>query len=171
MLLQYTTGGCPVNAGRDWAKEEIHAEVMRVPHESNFSDDTIANFSAYAKGKVASKWARLVLYDDIKGNIPKQMKVSPIAAIPHKFKVFRSILDLSFLLKLTLQGRVPSVNEESEKTDPGGAIDQIGNVLLHLIRAFVEAQEGGQYFSGKMGYQGWFLEAILQGVRRMEFLI
>ena len=40
--------------------------------------------------------AKLVLWDDIKENPPPQMKISPIAAIPHKSKVFRSILDLSF---------------------------------------------------------------------------
>ena len=53
------------------------------------------------------------------------MKVSPIAAIPNKSKAFRSILDLSFLLKLTAHGRVSSVNKNSDKTAPGGAIDQI----------------------------------------------
>ena len=69
------------------------------------------------------------------------MKVSPIAEIPHKSKSFRSILDLSFSLKLTPHGRVPSVNENNKKTAPGGAIDQIGHVLLHLIHAFSEAPD------------------------------
>ena len=67
------------------------------------------------------------------------MKVSLIVAIPHKSKAFRSILDLSFSLKLTTHGCVPSVNENSEKTAPGGAIDQIGHVLLSLIHAFSES--------------------------------
>ena len=56
--------------------------------------------------------------------------------IPHKSKAFRSILDQSFSLKLTPHVRVPSVNENNRKTAPGGAIDQIGHVLLHLIHAF-----------------------------------
>ena len=72
---------------------------------------------------MASKGARLVLYDDIKGNTPPKMKVSPIDAIPHKSKAFILILDLSFLLKLIPQGRVPSVNENSKNTDPGGRLD------------------------------------------------
>ena len=58
------------------------------------ADDVIAYFAAEAKDKVASKRARLVLYDYIKGNIPKQMKVSPISAIPHMSKAFILILDL-----------------------------------------------------------------------------
>ena len=58
------------------------------------------------------------------------MKFSPIAAISHKSKALRSILDLSFSLKLTPHGRVPSVNENIEKMAPGGTIYQIGHVLL-----------------------------------------
>ena len=69
------------------------------------------------------------------------MKVSPISAIPQKSKVFISIMDLSFLLKLTPYGQAPSVSEKSEKTDPGGVIDKIGHVLLNFIHAFAEAPE------------------------------
>ena len=119
---------------------------MRVPHKSALSDDTIAHFAAETKGKVASKRARLVLYEDIKCNIPKQMKLSPISAIPNKIKSVRYILDLSFSLKLSPQGRFLSVNEKSEKTGPGGTIDQIWHVILRLIRAFVEAQERAKLF-------------------------
>ena len=69
------------------------------------------------------------------------MKDSPTASIPHKSKSFRSILDLSFSLKLTPHGHAPSVNENSKKTAPGGAIDKIGHVLLRLINAFAEAPD------------------------------
>ena len=84
------------------------------------------------------------------------MKVSPIAAIPHKSKAFRSILDLSFSLKLTPHGRVPSVNENCEKTAPGGAIDQIGHVLLCLIHAFAEAPDCTNIFQSKWGIKDGF---------------
>ena len=69
---------------------------MKVPYESDLSDKSIAHCSAEAKGKVASNQACLVLYDKIKGNMPTEMKVSPIAAIPHKSNAFRLILDLLF---------------------------------------------------------------------------
>ena len=96
---------------------------MRGPHESSLVDDDIAHFAAEAKSKVSSKRVRLVIYEDIKGNILKQMKVSTIAAIPHKSKAFWFILNLSFSLKLTPQGRVPSLNGNSKETASGGAID------------------------------------------------
>ena len=41
------------------------------------------------------------------------------------------------------------MNEDSEKTAPGDAIDQIGHVLLHLIHAFAEAPDGAKIFQAK----------------------
>ena len=78
------------------------------------------------------------------------MKTSPIVAVPHKSKAFRSILDLSFSLKLTPHGRVPSVNKNSNKTAAVGAIDQIVHFLLHLIRAFAGAPDCANIFQEKL---------------------
>ena len=129
---------------------------MRGTHESALADEPIAHFSAEAKVKMASNQARLVLYDKIKGNIPTQIKVSPIAEIPHKSKAFRSILDLSFSLKLTPHGRVPAVSKKSDKKAPGGAIDQIGHVLLRFIHAFAEAPEYAKIFQEKWDIKDGF---------------
>ena len=109
---------------------------MRIPHQSALSDEVVDHFSDESKRKVASKSARLVLYDEIKGDIPKQVKVSPISATPHNSKAFRSILALSFLLELTPQVHVTSVNKNRKKTATGGAIDHIWHLILCLIRAF-----------------------------------
>ena len=57
---RYATVGCPVNTGRNWTKEEIHAAVMMGPHESALAEEEISHFAAEAKGKVASNQARLV---------------------------------------------------------------------------------------------------------------
>ena len=105
---------------------------------------------------MASNQARLVCYKIFKGDFPTKMKVSPIAEIPHKSKAFRSILDFSFSFKLTPHGRVPSVNENSEKTALGGAIDQIGYVLLRLIHAFSEAPDGANIFQSKWDIKDGF---------------
>ena len=98
---------------------------------------------------MASNQACLVCYENFKGCFPEKIKVSPIAEIPHKSKTFRSILDLSFSLNLTPHGRVSSVNEINNKTAPGGAIDQIGHVLLYLIHAFAEAPDCANIFQAK----------------------
>ena len=81
---KYATGGRPVKTGRNWNKEEIHAAVIMGPHESALSEEVIAHFSAEAKEKVAPNQARMVCYKKFKGDFPKNMKVSPIAEIPHK---------------------------------------------------------------------------------------
>ena len=48
-LQKYATGGCPLKTGRNWTKEEIHAAVMMVTHDSAFSEEAIAHFAAGAK--------------------------------------------------------------------------------------------------------------------------
>ena len=73
----------------------------------------------------------MVLWDDIKHNPPEQLKISPIAMIPHKSRLFREILDLSFALGLKNGDTLQSVNKASTKTAPKGAIDQLGHALGH----------------------------------------
>ena len=52
-LMDYAMGACSVKTGPNWNKEEIHATVMRVPHDSNLAEEAIAHFAAEAKVKVA----------------------------------------------------------------------------------------------------------------------
>ena len=58
----------------------------------------IAHFAEEIKENLRTNQARLVPWDDTNDTPPPQLKISPIAAIPHKSKAFRSILDLSFHL-------------------------------------------------------------------------
>lgn len=65
--------------------------------------------------KVEQGYAQLVAWDAIKNNPPKTLKISPIAAIPHKSRGFRMILDLSH--GVTVAGKwYPSVNEATNPT-------------------------------------------------------
>ena len=66
-LKRYATKGCPVKNGRNLTKEDINAAVMRGPHESALSEESISHFTAEAKKKVASNQARLVCYKTPKG--------------------------------------------------------------------------------------------------------
>jgi hypothetical protein len=101
---------------------------------------------------VRTKQARIVDWDSIKDNPPKELKISPIVAIPHKSKAYRSILDLSFCLRLKTGGIQAAVNDTTEKTAPKGAIDQIGEALSRIVHAFAEADDNAKNFHGKMGY-------------------
>ena len=57
----------------------------------------------------------------------------------------------------TTHGRIPSVNENSEKTALGGAIDQIGHFLLYLIHAFSEALDCANISQEKWDIKDGFL--------------
>ena len=97
-----------------------------------------------------------MLWDSIKDNPPKELKISPIAAIPHKSKDFRSILDLSFRLHLNNGGVRTSVNNTTEKTAAAGAIDQIGEYLSRIIHAFAEADDEANIFMAKWDIKDGF---------------
>ncbi len=135
-LLQYATGGCPVNTGQPWTVEQMEAAIQRGPHSSALEQDAIEQLHAEVEEKVRNKQARLVQWEDIRSNPPTELKISPISMIPHKSRKYRTILDLSFSLRLQDGSRIPSVNENTVKTAPAGAIDQIGHSLSRVIHAF-----------------------------------
>jgi hypothetical protein len=156
MLAEWATLGCPTKTGQPWTKEEMWEAVARGPHQSALSPDALQHFATEAEQKVRMGQAKLVLWDDIKDNPPRQLKISPIAAIPHKSKAYRSILDLSFRLRLTSGGIRTSVNDTTEKTAPAGAIDQIGECLARIIHAFAGADEDAKIFMAKWDIKDGF---------------
>jgi hypothetical protein len=103
--------------------------VERGPHRSATTPTAVQHFTEEIQEKLRTNQARLVPWDAIKDNPPPQLKISPIAAIPHKSKAFRSILDLSFRLRLKKGGVLAAVNDTTIKSVPKGAIDQIGECL------------------------------------------
>ena len=148
--------GCPTRTGKPWTKTEMWEVVAQGPHCSALSPKAIAYFKAEATEKVRTKQARLVRWEDIKDNPPKELKISPIAAIPHKSKDFRSILDLSFPLCLKNGGVLASVNNTTEKMAPAGAIDQIGKCLSQIIHAFAETDKDAKIFMAKWDIKDGF---------------
>ena len=96
----------------------MQAAIERGPHRSALLDEATAHFKAEVDEKVRTGQAKLVAWDSIKDNPPPELKISPIAAIPHKSKQFRSILDLSFHLRLARGEVIPSVNSTTVKTAP-----------------------------------------------------
>jgi hypothetical protein len=104
------------------------------------SSGTIAGGNAE---KVAQEgYARLVRWLDIKDNPPPNLKISPIAAIPHKSRLFRMIFDLSHGIMV---GKVKhaSVNASTNPTvAPATVMAELGNFLLRLIYAVANAPNG-----------------------------
>jgi hypothetical protein len=113
-LLQCALNGCPVDCGSNWSYKQLLAAITNGPHASANMDEAVTACRKEAMDRVAEGCCGLVYWDDIKDNIPPNLKILPIAAIPHKSREFRMILNLSF--KLLLNGkRVETVNEASDK--------------------------------------------------------
>jgi hypothetical protein len=162
VLQEWATFGCPTRTGNPWTKEEIWEAVKQGPHQSALTPEAIAHFTEEAAEKVRTNQAHIVVWEDIKDKPPRELKISPIAAISHRLKAFCSILDLSFRLKLKNGGVLASVNDTTEKTAPKGAIDQIGDCLLQLIHAFAEVDKTAKIFMAKWDVKDgfWRLDCV-----------
>ena len=169
LLREWATYGCPTNTGTPWTPEQMQAAVDRGPHRLALSDEAFTYFRAEVDKKVKIGQAKLVVWDSIKDNPPAELKISPIAAIPHKSKQFCSILDLSFNLQLKQGGIVLSVNSTTIKTAPKGTIDQLGHSITCIIHAFAEAEEDACILMAKWDIQDGFLAAQLPRRRGVEF--
>ena len=156
ILKDWEKFGCPTKTGRDWTLNEIQAAIDCGPHKSALEPEAIAHFAEEVADKVKKGQARVVLWDDIKHNHPRRLKVSPVAAIPHKSRAYRSILDLSFALRLEDGGCVQSVNDTTEKWAPRGAIDQLGHSLKRIIHAFAETKDDAVILMAKWDIQDGF---------------
>ena len=142
LLCRYATEGCPVQCGRAWSAEELRAAVEKGPHRSVEVPDAAIQFRREVEEKQALKFCRIVKWKDIKDRPPRQLKVSPIAAVPHKSRGYRAILDLSFSLRIG-NYVLPSVNESSRMLAPAAVLDQMGEALPRLIAALAKAPENG----------------------------
>jgi hypothetical protein len=89
LLKEYATFGCPTQTGKPWMKAEMWEVVAQSPHRSSLLPEAIKYFRLKSIAKVAAGQVVLVQWDNIKYNPPPQLKISPIAAIPHKSKAFR----------------------------------------------------------------------------------
>ena len=82
--------------------------------------------------KVEQDFAKINFCHNWKRNLPKALKLLPLAVIPHKSCKYQAILDLSFTLRLAGY-KLPLVNKVTERCAPEEAIDQIGSILPQII--------------------------------------
>ena len=84
-LLQYATKGCPAETGQDWTMDMIQAAIDQGPHKSAMTPEAMEYIQSEAFDKERIGKARIVEWiGEFKRSPPEQLKVSPIAAIPHK---------------------------------------------------------------------------------------
>jgi hypothetical protein len=169
-LLRYATKGCPVETGRSWTIEEIEAAIKKGPHKSAMLPAAMEQLHAEVAEKVARGQARVMEWESLKtAGVPAELKISPIAMIPHKSRAFRAILDLSFRVKLQDGRRVPSVNEGTTLMAPARAIGQLGHSLKRIIHAFAEAGDDAKVFMVKYDIKDGFWRLHCQAGEEYNF--
>jgi hypothetical protein len=87
-LLRYATDGCPVDCGKSWSRQRIEAAIAKGAHASAEAPGAADACQAEALERVAAGSCRLINWIDIRDDIPPNLKVSPIAAVPHKSRLY-----------------------------------------------------------------------------------
>ena len=136
--------------------EQIQAAIDCGPQQLALEPAALLHFVEEVREKVTKEQACVLLWDNIKGNHPRQLKVSPVVAIPYKSWAYQSILDPSFALCLTNGGFIPSVNDTTTKLTPRGAIDQLGHCFKGVIRAFAKVEDDTVILMAKWDIQDGF---------------
>lgn len=137
LLEHWARHGCPVDCGDDWSIDWIEAAIKRGAHITAKSRAAIIALRTETEDKLKGGYARLVRWGDIKKKFPKKLKISPIAAVPHKSRQFRMILDLSFHLRH--KGiHLPSVNSATKLQAPAEAMMQLGHCVKRIIATLAD---------------------------------
>jgi hypothetical protein len=141
MLASYGTHGCPVEIETNWTLAQLDQAVAYGAHPSAESPEAAAALRTEALEKVQQGFATLIKWKDLRAEIAKgsksHTKISPVAAIPHKSRLFRMILDLA---KQHRPGQhnttAHAVNDITKKdTAPAHSMDQLGQALGRVIFA------------------------------------
>ena len=141
MLQHFGTHGCPVEVISDWTLQQLDQAVNYGAHPSATTPTAAAALRAEALEKVDQGFARLVSWSELRQTISDgaklHSKISPIAAIPHKSRLFRMILDLSHKgqRRFGTHGKC-SVNDLTDETAaPSLSMAQLGSTLGRIIYA------------------------------------
>ena len=88
-LMGYAVNGCPVDCGADWPIQRIEAAIRRGAHPLAKDARAAKACRDKALARAAEKCVQIILWKELKAKgVPKNLKVSPIAAIPHKLREF-----------------------------------------------------------------------------------
>jgi hypothetical protein len=78
--------------------EKTVAAIAKGPHRLTLQQETMAHLQMEVTEKEGKGAVWVVLQEDLKNKPPKQVKVSLIAMIPHKSRMYRAVSDLSYIL-------------------------------------------------------------------------
>ena len=123
-LLSYATNGCLVDCGKDWTIRQMQTAIESAQHPI-----AAKACRQEALAQAAEGGCQIIQWKTLRESPPPNLKISPIAAIPHKSRLYRMILDLSFELQVNKE-KLCSVNDSSDKAlAPHHAMYKLGNII------------------------------------------
>lgn len=148
----------------------LEAAVQHGAHPSAQQPDAAAALRRETLEKVQQGFARLIPWRILKKLLPKLLKISPIAAIPHKSRAFRMILDLSYAFWVN-GVQWPSVNDATDRAAaPLQAMAQLGHVLPRIIYALATLPESdGPILLMKVDIKDGFWRIIVPAEEEYNF--
>ncbi|HEY9816807.1 MAG TPA: hypothetical protein V6D20_13560 [Candidatus Obscuribacterales bacterium] len=142
LLKEYGDLGLPVEVDGTWTMEQLDLAVAYGAHPSARTAEAAECCRAEAMEKVHQGFCKIVPWQELRReylNGATNTKISPIAAIPHKSRKFRMLLDLSEKARRTAEMRQamgPTVNEAThQEAAPLESMAQLGAVVPRIIHA------------------------------------
>ena len=164
LLSGYAKHGCPVDCGPNWSREQLEEALRYGAHPSARQGDALACLIQEAREKEKEGFVKIISWGSIKNKIPKKLKLSPIAMIPHKSRKFRAILDLSFHLRssATTTMTAKSVNEATTILSNRDAMNELGNALQRILARLADAkQQNRKLWFAKLDIKDGFWRMIV----------
>ncbi len=146
--------------------ERLEEAIVRGAHASAKDPAAAKALMAETMEQVTQGFARLVPWSKLKKAMTRKLKLSPIAAIPHKSRDFRKILDLSFALDGLL-----SVNDATNADlAPLEAMNELGWVLPRLIHAMATTStDDGPLLLCKLDLKDGYWRMVVPGDAEENF--
>ena len=139
LLKKFGTEGCPVDILDDWTLEQLDEAVKYGAHPSAETPEASQALRTEALEKVDQKFSKLISWKKLRKLIvegrKRHTKISPIAAIPHKSRLFRMILDLSSKGQRNNNSTTAVNDLTNEAAAPLNSMNNLGNTLGRVIYA------------------------------------
>lgn len=176
MLKQWGTSGCAVDIVDDWTLEELDNAIAYGAHPSARTPVAAKALRTETLEKVHRGFATIRPWSELRQWLVAEnivhAKASPCAAIPHKSRLFRLLLDLSDKGQ-TRKGMdaKPSVNELTrEETAPQQSMAELGSTLPRVIYHMATwPTEDGPVMMSKLDIKDGFWRVAVESSGELAF--
>ena len=106
-----------MDCGAPWSEEVLAAAVEHGPHKGALSEEAIQLVYNNVEYQVKAGFAEIYFWDDLKGDPPSNLKISPVTVIPQPDRRGRIILDFLFpVYRRAARGRLRQIQKIVQET-------------------------------------------------------